>query len=386
LSSQSLAHKSEFVSFRKKEVLTMSQKKLLIVMGILCLGLVTVLLPLERAYAQGKVITLKFANFFPTPSKQSKICEEFIAEVERRTKGRVKIQYFAGGSLLKAPAIYNGIETGIADIGYAHVFYTAGRMPVTEAAGTPLGYPSAWVASHVVNDFYDQVKPKEWDKVKVLWMNGAAPSLVISRKPVRKLEDLRGLTIRAPGVAGDIIKALGGTPAPTPMMEVYDAIGKGVNDGVYTPYETIKTFRFAEVAKYTTISWQVGNTYPFYVAMNKAKYNSLPADIKEIFDRLSGEFSERYALMWNEIDLVGKKFGAEKGVEYIELSPAEVERWKQAVAPVVDNYVKTMVKKGYSEAEVKGWIKFLKERIVYWTAKQIKSKIRSATGPAEIRP
>ncbi len=207
----------------------MSQKKLLIVMGILCLGLVTVLLPLERAYAQGKVITLKFANFFPTPAKQSKICEEFIAEVERRSKGRVKIQYFAGGSLLKAPAIYNGIETGIADIGYSHVFYTAGRMPVTEAAGTPLGYPSAWVASHVVNDFYDQVKPKEWDKVKVLWMNGAAPSLVISKKPVRRLEDLKGLTIRAPGVAGDIIKALGGTPAPTPMMEVYDAIGRAAS-------------------------------------------------------------------------------------------------------------------------------------------------------------
>jgi TRAP-type transport system periplasmic protein len=369
-----------------KEVLTMSQKRLSIVMGILCLGLVTALLPLERVYAQAKVINLKFANFFPTPAKQSKICEEFIAEVEKRTKGRVKIQYFAGGSLLTAPAMYNGIETGIADIGYSHVYYTPGRMLVTEVAGTPLGYPSAWVASHVVSDFYDNFKPKEWDKVKVLWMNGAAPSLVISRKPVRTLEDLKGLTIRAPGVPGDIIKALGGTPAPTPMMEVYDAIGKGVNDGVYTPYETIKTFRFAEVAKYTTISWQVGNTYPFYVAMNKAKYNSLPADIKEIFARLSGEFSERFALMWNEIDLVGKKFGAEKGVEYIELSPAEVERWRQAVAPVVDSYVKTMIEKGHSAAEVKGWIKFLQERIAYWTAKQVEYNIPSATGPAEMRP
>lgn len=376
----------ETVGKFRREVITMGQKKLLIVIGVVCLGLMIVLLHSEGAYAQEKVIRLKFANYFPTPSKQSKICEEFIAEVEKRTKGRVKIQYFAGGSLLTAPAIYNGIETGIADIGYSHVFYTAGRMAVTEAAGTPLGYPSAWVASHVVNDFYDNFKPKEWDKVKVLWMNGAAPSLVISRKPVRTLEDLKGLTIRAPGVAGDIIKALGGTPAPTPMMEVYDAIGKGVNDGVYTPYETIKTFRFAEVVKYTTISWQVGNTYPFYVAMNKAKYNKLPADIKGIFERLSGEFSERYALMWNEIDLVGKKFGAEKGVEYIELSEAQVARWKQAVAPVVDNYIKTMVTKGYSEAEVKGWIKFLEERIGYWTAKQLEYNIPSATGPAEMRP
>ena len=333
-----------------------------------------------------KVIKLKFANYFPPPAKQSKICEEFIADVEKLTNGRVKIQYFAGGSLLKAPAIYNGIETGIADIGYSHVFYTAGRMPVTEAAGTPLGYPSAWVASHVVNDFYNAFKPKEWNKVKVLWLNGAAPSLVISRKPVQKLEDLKGLTIRAPGVAGDIIKALGGTPAPTPMMEVYDAIAKGVNDGVYTPYETIKTFRFAEVAKYTTISWQVGNTYPFYVIMNKNSWAKLPADIKAIFNELSGVYQERFALAWNEVDLVGKAFGAKKGVKYFELSPAEVVKWQQAAAPVFGNYIKTMVKKGYAESEVKGWIQFLKERTAYWTAKQIEYKIPSATGPADMRP
>ncbi|MDP6734940.1 MAG: TRAP transporter substrate-binding protein [Nitrospinaceae bacterium] len=332
------------------------------------------------------VIKLKFANFFPPPARQSKICEEFISDVEKRTNGRVKIQYFAGGSLLKAPTIYNGVETGIADIGYAHVFYTPGRMAVTEAAGTPLGYPSAWVATHVVNDFYNQFKPKEWDKVKVLWFNGAAPSVVISKKPVRKLEDLKGLTIRAPGVAGDIVKALGGTPAPTPMMEVYDAIAKGVNDGVYTPYETIKTFRFAEVVDYTTISWQVGNTYPFYVVMNKNSWSKLPADIKEIFNELSGVYQERYALMWNEIDMVGKAFGAKKGVQYFELSSAEVSKWQKAVEPVIDNYVKRMSGKGYSESEVRGWIKFLQERIAYWTAKQIQYKIPSVTGPPEMRP
>ncbi len=364
----------------KKKALTTSLS-VAVIINLICL------LPAfnSPAYSE-EVIKLKFANYFPPPAKQSKICEEFIAEVEKRTNGRVKIQYFAGGSLLRAPAIYNGIETGIADIGYSHVFYTAGRMPVTETAGTPLGYPSAWVSTHVVNDFYNAFKPKEWNKVKVLWLNGSAPSLIISRKPVEKLEDLKGLTIRAPGVAGDIIKALGGTPAPTPMMEVYDAISKGVNDGVYTPYETIKTFRFAEVAGYTTISWQVGNTYPFYVIMNKNSWAKLPADIKEIFNELSGVYQERFALAWNEVDLVGKAFGAKKGVKYFELSPAEVIKWQTAASSVIDNYIKKMVGKGYSESEVKGWIKFLKERTAYWTAKHIEYKIPSATGPDEIRP
>ncbi len=364
----------------------MRHQKHFLVAGILCFLFTLTVLPLNAAFAASDVINFKFANYFPPPAKHSKICEEFVADLEKRTGGKIKTRYFAGGSLLRAPAIYKGVASGIADMGLAHVLYTPGRMPVTEAISMPVGYPSAWVATHVINDFYDKYQPKEWGKVKVLWMHAAATSLVISKKPVRKLEDFKGLTIRAPGRAGDIIKALGGTPAPTPMMEVYDAIAKGVNDGVYTPYETIKTFRFAEVVDYTTISWQIGNTYPFYVIMNQKSYNKLSAEQKEIFDRLCGEYREKFALMWNEIDLVGRGFGAKKGVEYIELSQDEAARWKKAVAPVIENYIKDMVKKGYAENDVRGWFSFIDERIKYWTAKQIEYKIPSATGPAEMRP
>jgi len=73
--------------------------------------------------------------------------EEFCRELERRTDGRVKVDYFAGGSLLGAPAMFEGITTGVADIGFSHVYYTPSRMPVTEGAGLPLGYPSAWLRS-----------------------------------------------------------------------------------------------------------------------------------------------------------------------------------------------------------------------------------------------
>lgn len=347
-------------------------------------GLILILM-LMPSFTFG-AIELKFANYFPPPSGQSKIGEEFIADVERRTGGRVKIQYFAGGSLLKAPLIYNGIVTGIADIGYSHIEYTPGRFPVSAAAELSLGFPSAWVSSQVVNDFYREFRPKEFDDVHVLLMNASNPSLVICKKPVRKLEDLKGLTIRAPGTIGDTIKALGATPAPTPMMEVYDAIAKGVIDGVFTPFETLRTFRFAEVVRYTTSSWQVGNTYTFYVAMNKNSYNKLPPDIKEIFDEIAGVYRERYALMWNSIDFFGKDFAEEKGVEIIELAPQEADRWIKATEPLIENYVKEMVGKGYKEAEVRAWFKFLRQRIAYWTAKQIELRVKSPTGPKKMRP
>ena len=346
--------------------------------------------PAEEEEAPPEVvlpIELKVANYFPPPAKQSLVLEEFCLELEKRTGGQVKVDYFAGGSLLTAEAMFDGVITGIADIGYSHVYYTSGRMPVTEASGLPLAYPSAWVSGHVLNDYYDEFKPAEWDEVKVLWMNTSTPSgIATATKPVRTLEDLKGLTIRSPGLSGEVIAALGGTPVPTPMVEVYDAISKGEIDGESSNFETLFAFKFAEVVKYETSIWQIAFPYPFYVAMNKDSYNKLPSDIKAIFDTLVGEYKERTILMWNAIDFLGKETGLAQGVEFIDLTPDEAARWQAAVEPVIDDYIANMVAAGYSEAEVRGWIEFLRERSDYWTARQIEWRIPSAAGPPEVRP
>jgi len=364
----------------------MKQKWHLIVGGILCLVFMLVVLPTNAAHSKEKVIEFKFAHIFPQPAKQSRLCEAFIQELEERTGGRIKTRYFGGGSLLKPPGMAKGLEMGIADMGFAHVEYSPGRFPVTEACDLPLGYPSGWVSNCVVNDFYQKFKPKEWDKLKVLWMHASTPNVMITTKPIRTLEDFKGLTIRAPGRVGDTVTALGASPAPMPIMEVYDGMAKGVIQGVNTPFETLKTFRFGEVAKYTTSSWEVGNVYTFYVAMNKNSYKKLPPDLKEIFDELCGEYRERFALMWNEIDFDGMDFASQKGLEIIQLAPEEVARWKKLTDPVIEGYTKDMVGKGYPEKEVRGWITYLRERIDYWTKKQIGYRIKSPTGPEGIRP
>lgn len=365
----------------------MRKKSVLVVVGIIFFGLIFTVSAMDTASAQGKVIKLKVANFFPPPSNQSKILEEFCRDLEKRTGGGVKADYFAGGSLLRPTDMFDGVVNGIADIGYSHVYYTSGRMPVTEAAGLPLGYPSAWVAGQVLNDFYQEFKPKEFDQVKVLLLNTSTPSAIATaKKPVRTLEDMKGLTLRAPGIAGEVIKALGGTPAPTPMPEVYDAIAKGVLDGEASNFETLVTFRFAEVVKYSTSVWQITNPYPFYLVMNKKSYGKLPPEIRSIFDTLVGEYKQRYQLRWNAVDFAGKAFGEKKGVEFIELSASEAQKWIAAVEPVIDGYVKNMVSKGFTETEVRGYIKFLRDRIKYWTEKQIALRIPSIAGPPEVKP
>jgi len=357
---------------------------------LLAVSLVATACPAEEEEEEGPfegVVELKVANYFSPAAKHSLILEEFCRELEERTNGRVKADYYAGGSLLTAPAMFDGVVEGVADIGYSHVYYTPGRMPVTETAGLPLAYPSAWVSGQVLNDFYNEFKPKEWDDVVVLFLNTSTPSAIATAtKPVRTLEDLKGLIIRAPSLSGDVIAALGGTPAPTPMMEVYDAIAKGELDGEQSNFETLLSFKFAEVVKYSTSIWQLSFPYPFYLVMNKDSYNKLPSDIKPIFNELVGEYKERFLLVWNSIDFDGREYGESLGVEFIDLSDAEAARWVAAVAPVIDNQVAKMVAAGYSETEVRGWITFLRERADYWTTKQIDYRIKSVAGPPEVRP
>lgn len=331
-----------------------------------------------KASAASPEITLKFANYFPPPSAYSKICEEFIADLEMRTNGRVKVRYFPGGTLLNAPATIKGIESGITDIGVSHVAYTPGRMPVMEVIEMPIGYTTGWVANQVVNDFYNKFRPKDFDSVKLMWLHANSPSVLVTSRPVRKLEDLKGMTIRAPGRFGDVISALGGTPAPTPVVETYDALSKGVIQGVLIAIDGLRFIRLAEVAKYTTVVPAVGVAYAFYVAMNKNSYEKLPPDIKIIFDQLCGEYRERFALMWNATEFDGKKFGDDNGVEYIVLQKEEADKWENAVSGVIDDYTKSMISKGHKEEEVREWITYLKQRTAELTAKQKEWHIEAA--------
>jgi TRAP-type transport system periplasmic protein len=349
------------------------------------LGLLLLMFPLSTVMAAPKVIHLKFANFFPPPSKQSQLCEAFVADLETRTHGQVKIQYFAGGSLLKPNAVVRGVETGVADFGFGHIAYTTGRFPVTEACELPLGFPTGWVANEIMNDFYEKFKPKEWDTVVPLWFHANTPSILATKKPLRTLEDFKGMTIRAPGLMGEVISALGGTPAPTNIMETYDAISKGVLQGVFVGGEGIKTFRFGDVVNYVTNSWNVGPSYPFYVIMNKNKYAKLPPSVRTVLDKLSGEYKEKFALLWNAADFPGEAYGKSKGVEYIELPKAEFDRWYEAVQPVIEKYVHDMVAIGFAESEVRGWIDYLKTRKDELLKKQIELQIKSTTGPPEVR-
>src|SRR4030043_1437130 len=132
------------------------------------------------------VIKLKGAHYLPVPHPMSLLSGWFCDEVKKRTNDRVEITYHPGGTLLNPVKMYDGVVTGITDLGLSHIQYTRGRFPVMEVFDLPLGLPSGWVDTRVATDFFNKYKPKEWDDVHVLYVSPSGPIILQTiSKPVR---------------------------------------------------------------------------------------------------------------------------------------------------------------------------------------------------------
>lgn len=331
---------------------------------------------LYPTFASADLIKLKFANYFPPTHMNSVMMGKYCEELNKKLAGKVKLTQYTGGALLGPDKTAAVVLTGIADIGLSNLSYTRNRFPVMEIIELPLGFPSAWIAGHVANDFYEKFKPKDFNAYHVL-MLGASPINVIQtlNKPVRTLEDMKGLRLRGTGRLGDIVKALGAVPVPIGTPDLYDALKRSVIDGALIPMETLKGFETGELLQYTTASWRVGSAYCFYVLMNKSKWNSLPTAVKKVFTKFSHEFAERWYEEWNNIDIGGRDFFLRQGGQIVPLSDAEAAKWIKAVQPVINDYKKDLLSKGYKEAEIDAWLAYVKERIEYWKGQEKAKKV-----------
>jgi TRAP-type transport system periplasmic protein len=329
--------------------------------------------------AGADVIKLKFANYFPPTHMNSIMMGKYCDELNKKLAGKVEITQYTGGTLLTAPKMAAGVQSGIADIGLSHLSYSRGRFPVMEIMELPLGFPSSWIATHVGTDFFDKFKPKEFDQYHALMFSTSPPNVVQTlKKPVRTLDELKGMKIRGTGRIGDIVKALGAVPMPIETVDLYEALRRAVIDGTYTPLETLKGFKLGEVEKYSSATWKVGSVFQFYVVMNKRRWDSLPPDVQKTFTDFSKEFLGRWAVEWNKIDIEGRDFFTKLGGQVITVSDAEQAKMVKAVEPVIVDYKKDLMGKGYKAAEVDGWVNYVKERIEYWKGQEKAQKIPTA--------
>jgi TRAP-type C4-dicarboxylate transport system substrate-binding protein len=328
---------------------------------LLGLGIMGVMALPSPVPAQTKAYEFSYSIFFPAPHKNTVLAGQWAKEVEKRTNGKVKITIFPGGTLTPAATCYDGVVKGISDIGMSVLGYTKGKFPLTEVIDLPLGYTNALAATRLVNQYYRKFRPKELDEVKVLYLHAHGPGILFTKKPVSKLEDLKGMRIRCTGTAAKVVSALGGVPVAMPMGETYDALNRGMVEGSMAPTESLEGWKWGEVVKYTTESYGSAYSTAFFVVMNKEKWNALPPEIQKTIEKVDEEWIDKTGKNWDEIEKSGREFALKLGNKIIPLSKEENQRWANAVRPVLDEYVKAMKEKGLpGEEALKFCLDFLK--------------------------
>jgi len=279
--------------------------------------------------------TFTYSVFFPPTHVQAQLAVSWAEEIKARSEGRVNITVFPGGALTKADQCYEGVQTGRSDIGMSMFAYTRGRFPLLELLDLPVGYPDGVSATRIANLVYDKWTPAETADTEIMYLHAHGPGILASKKPIRTLADLPGLKIRATGFSAKIVESLGASPISMPQGETYEALQKGVVDATFCPIETLKGWKQGEVIRFVTDSACVGYTTTCFVTFNKAKWDALPEDLKQIIREVNGEWVVKHGQAWNDADEAGLAFVNELGHEIIPLGAEEQEAWRKKVEPLL---------------------------------------------------
>lgn len=317
----------------------------------------------EKAKSEGdaKPIVLKYAFFAPATTFPAKQMEKWKAELEKKTNGKVKVELFPGGTLLTDKNMYDGVKSGVAEIGLSCTTYEPGRFPLLGISDMPSGFTNSVVSSQVIYDLIQEFPPDAFKDYKIITAFATEPAHLMVKEPVRSLSDLKGRQIRISGALTPVLKDLGATPVGMGMSEVPEALQTGIVEGLVSSREVLKDLKLAETLKYTT-------DYPltvttFAAVMNKDVWNSLPPDVQKAIDELgpemakwTGEYMDNHvkeALEWSK---------TQYGLQITELSAEEQANWFKKLQPMQDNLVAELKAKGMPAEQYKNRLYELKEK------------------------
>lgn len=302
--------------------------------------------------AAAQEVTLKVHYHLPPSSFAGTLfiqpwCDKVAKESDNRMKCQIYPSMQLGGT---PPQLFDQVRDGVADVVWTLPGYTSGRFPSMEAFELPFMMRDPEATSRALWDYAQIHSLAEFKDVKPLAFHVHGPGVFhMSAKPVRAMADLRGLKLRAPTrLTNKFIAMLGATPVSMPVPQVGDALAKGVIDGAVVPYEVVPSVKLEELAKYhseTDPHEAAFYTSTFIFAMNKAKYEALPADLKKVIDNNSGQaFSGQIGKAFIQADAQGKKLTAKNATNVIPAS--ELVAWKKLGDKLSADWVKDMSAKG----------------------------------------
>jgi TRAP-type C4-dicarboxylate transport system substrate-binding protein len=308
----------------------------------------------RTAFGQAAQVTLKLHHFLsPLSNAHARFLAPWAKQVASESGGRIKIDVFPAMTLGGSPAqLYDQARDGIADIVWTMPGHRPGRFPLLETFELPF-VPSrnAFVNSQAVQDFaQQQALWNEFRDVHAICFCARDHAVLHSMRQVRTLEEVRGLKLQHPTrLAGEALKALGVHPIGVPLAQVPHALAQNVIDGCVLPWGVVPTLKLPETLRFhaEVAGPPALSTATFVLAMNKGKYNGLPADLRAVLDRNSGQAAAMMAgRMWDNEGIATAETVKGRGNTVAVLSPDEAARWRKATQPVIEAWMRQVKERG----------------------------------------
>ncbi len=326
------------------------------VTGIVCLCALLVIGLATVSHAKDVIkLSLNLA-VPPTHQRWVKAIKPWIAEIETRSKGKIKIQPYFAQALSKQSDVYNSVVSGLADIGESPLDRKPGHFPVLENLFA-LATPSIVVKDGTLmfSELLEKIPQAQNDlnDTKTLFVHLSSPAFIgTSNVPVIKLEDLKGLKFNSYGVLGKMVKKIGAVPIGLPFPDVYMAIQKGVLDASITTYTLLTDRKFGKVIHHVT---PVTFGYsPFAMVMNKKVWGKLPKDIQIVFDEVNQEIAiNLFNKVWWERSMAAKKtFEGSMGGKAYYLASGDLAKMDKIWSDYRTKIIKKMRVNPQEQAEI----------------------------------
>ena len=309
------------------------------------LAAAAIIIAATPAAVRAEQINLLFGTTLPAQVHLNvRVLHPWAERINEQGKGVVHIDVRDGSEIANLSNFYSRVQDDVIQISWGLQSAIGGKFPRTAVGGLPFEVEKAEVGSVALWRVYKSgLFDAEYDTVHPLYMITFPPSGIHYAKQPKTFDDLKGLKLATGSKVGaDTIERLGGTPLSMITSDYYTAVQRGMVDAVLVQWTAFQPFKLQEVTFYH-LETKLGGTTGM-VFMAKKKYDTLPAAVRKILDDNSGEAESRvYGKFWDDVDNEGRDMVKALGDKHkiIPQSPEIAAKWRKAVEPVIDDFVKT---------------------------------------------
>lgn len=271
--------------------------------------------------------------------------ETFIDRVQKMSEGKITIDYQDAGRLVTFKDMLPAAQKGIADIFYVVPSFSAGEIPVFAAWQGPFIGNSvsdmtdlAWGLATEQPDLVAGLA--KW-KLKPLFVLSNDETLFHSRKPINRLEDVKGMRFRTSGGLYDkALAVLQAEPIAIPGSETYVALQRGVVEAVLMHSSSLWGWKWYEQLKYHIVMEPAFSIYPILFGINTDRWDKLPKWAQDILWKASQEHMKTTAPQFETLSRDFQQKLAAYGNNVVKMDPKEVQRFREKILPVTEQWAK----------------------------------------------